>query len=416
VAGFSLAGDFGLLIGFGDSPDFAFSAGGFHPHYPPPGELAGMRRVSVDLSPPALLTLRTEAYLALTANSFQLGCRLEMRAEVAGVGAEGHLQFDALVRWAPRFSFEIDLSAGVSLFAFGESFASVDLHLHLEGPGPWLANGSASLSLLFFDIDFDLPTITWGDADNPPADPISPQVLAQEKLSLPGAWEARLPPDADNIVRMVDLGPNNVVVVVHPLGALEARQQALPLETTIDRVGRNPVTVNRVNLGAPSVGGLPAKAVSASTDLFAPGEFLDLSNDEKLSRPGFEPFPSGVVIAGADTDLHGTPSDTSYQWDTVFPPKKLPRTRMMQTSMMGVHAAILSSGAAGKAYVASGNPYAVEAEKVVLAHPGQSHVRSVRDLAPIAGAPDGPLTTTEAARVVAGLGGVAQYVGAGVGQ
>ena len=189
-----------------------------------------------------------------------------------------------------------------------------------------------------------------------------------------------------------------VVVVVHPLGALEARQQALPLETTIDRVGRNPVTVNRVNLGAPSVGGLPAKAVSASTDLFAPGEFLDLSNDEKLSRPGFEPFPSGVVIAGADTDLYGTPSDTSYQWDTVFPPKKLPRTWMLQTSMLGVHAAILSSGAAGKAYVASGNPYAVEAEKVVLAHPGQSHVRSVRDLAPIAGAPDGPLTTTEAAR------------------
>ncbi|MCU1428823.1 MAG: hypothetical protein JWL83_2823 [Actinomycetia bacterium] len=414
VAGFSLAGDFGLLIGFGDNPDFAFSAGGFHPHYPPPGELAGMRRVSVDISPPALVTMRAEAYLALTSNSFQLGCRVEMKAEVAGVGAEGHLGFDALVRWAPRFMFEIDLYAGVSLYAFGESFASVDLRLHLEGPGPWIAHGTASVSVLFFDVDFELGPITWGDGDNPPADPVSPQDLVREKLSLAGAWSARLPPGTDTLVRLVDLGALGDVVV-HPLGALEARQPAVPLETTIDRVGRNPVTVPRVNLGAPTVGGLAAKAVSSAMDRFAPGEFLNLTDDQKLSRPGFEEFPSGVVIVGADTDQFGTPSATSYQWDTVFPPKKLPRLKMAYTSLTAVHAALLGAGPAGKAIVANTNPYAAETEPVAFAAGSQTRVRSVRDLSAIDGVPIGPMTTTEAARVVADLGATAQYVGAGVG-
>jgi hypothetical protein len=421
VAGFSLSGDFGVLIGFGNNPDFAFSAGGFHPHYPPPGELSGMRRVHVDLSPPALVTLRAEAYLALTANSFQLGCRVELKAEVAGVGAEGHLQFDALVKWAPRFSFEIDLSAGVSLYAFGESFASVDLHLHLEGPGPWVAHGTASVSVLLFDVDFELGPITWGDSNNPPAKAISPQDLVREKLSLGGAWAARLPPGTDTLVRLRDLGAL-ADVVVDPLGALEARQQAVPLEITIDRVGRNPVTVRRVNLAAPTVGGLAAKAVSAAKDLFAPGEFLDLTNDDTLSRPGFEPFSSGVVIAGADTALFGTPSDTLYEWDTVFPPKKLPRLKMAFTSMVAAHAAILSTGPAGKGITATGaNPYvaATVTDPVALAHSGQARIRSVHDLTPVAGAPDGPMTTTEAARIVAELaasGVVAQVVGAGVGR
>jgi hypothetical protein len=53
---------------------------------------------------------------------------------------------------------------------------------------------------------------------------------------------------------------------------------------------------------------------------------------------------------------------------------------------------------------------------VAMAHSGQARVRSVRDLGTVQGGPDGPMTTTEAARVVAGLGaGSAQYIGAGVG-
>jgi hypothetical protein len=419
LAGFSLAGDFGLLIAWGDHPDLAISAGGFHPHYSPPGELAGMRRVSVDISPPALITMRAEAYLALTSNSFQLGTRVELKAEVAGIGAEGHLQFDALVLWEPTFHFEIDLSAGVSLYAFGESFASVDLSLHLEGPGPWIASGHASLSLLFFDVDFDLPRITWGDGDNPVAQPVDPQEMVQKALSDKAAWEARLPPDTDTLARLVPL-PEGGPPVVHPLGALEARQHVVPLETVLTHIESNPVEVGRVNLGAPTLkaDGQPeaqAKAVSHASDLFSPGNFLDLTEDQKLSRPAFEPFPSGVVIA-AETAQYGTQQSTQYEWFTVCPPVKT-RTRHSFISLVGLHDVLLANGPAGLAHLNSGNPYGVLPEPIRLADAGAAKVRSTVDLGLVDGLSDTYMTTAAAAHIVDGLAaGTTQIVGVGVGK
>jgi hypothetical protein len=417
IAGFPLAGDFGLLIAWGDHPDLALSAGGFHPHYNPPAELSGMRRLDVELSPPALLTLRAEAYLALTANSFQLGTRVELRAAVGGVGAEGHLQFDALVLWQPSFHFEIDLSAGVSLYAFGESFASVDLSLHLSGPGPWVASGHASISLLFFDVDLDIPTITWGTGDNTPPDAVDPQQLVHDALADPRAWQARPPADADRFVQLVALDDPSMPVV-HPLGALEARQHLLPLEIDITHIGAHPVSVGRVNLGAAVFApGSPnprtPTAISSATDSFAPGNFLDLTEDQKLSRPAFEPFPSGVVIAAA-TPLFGTPTDTRYEWFTVCPPVAVAPVRTVFTMMTGLHEVLLAAGPAGVARVQLDNPYAVAAEPVTIADPGTAYVRSATNLETVPGVDSAGMTTTAAAHLVGRLGAAVQWVGAGV--
>jgi hypothetical protein len=421
IAGFSISGDFGLLIAWGDHPDLAISAGGFHPHYSPPGELAGMRRVGVDLSPPALLSLRTEAYIALTSNSFQLGTRIEMKAEVAGVGAEGHLQFDAIVLWAPTFHFEIDLSAGVSLYAFGESFASVDLSLHLEGPGPWVATGHASLSLLFFDVDFDLPRISWGSGENPAPDPVHPQQLVQAELSKNALWQARLPADTDTLARLVDLS-DEPATVVHPLGALEARQSIVPLETKIDHIGAHPVVTERINLGQPAISadgaaGPPAKAISHATDLFSPGNFLDLTEDQKLSRPAFEPFPAGLVLA-AEAATFGTPQSTAYEWFTLVPPEKT-LTRNRFASLAALNSVLLTIGPAGASLASgavSGNPYAVAAQAVLARDPGTAKVRSTSDLGVVPGVPTTTMTTADAASLVADLSpGQAQLVGLGVG-
>jgi hypothetical protein len=421
IAGFPITGDFGVLIAWGDHPDLALSAGGFHPHYNPPGELAGMRRVSIDLSPPALLTLRTEAYVALTSNSFQLGTRIELKAEVAGVGAEGHLQFDALVLWAPTFHFEIDLSAGVSLYAFGESFASVDLSLHLEGPGPWVATGHAGLSLLFFDVDFDLPRLQWGSGANPTSEPAHPQQLVQAALSDSSAWEARLPADTNRLARLVDLSDESGTIV-HPLGALEARQSVVPLETTIQHIGAHPVDTPRINLGQPAItadgmAGLTAKAISNATDLFSPGNFLDLTEDQKLSRPAFEPFPAGIVMA-AETATYGTPQGTSYEWFTLVPPEPTLNQQPF-VSLKALNSVLLTIGPAGlvtAVAAASGNPYSVPEEAVTVADPGTSRVRSPHDLGVVPGLPVATMTTANAAEVVEGVAaGSAQLVGLGVG-
>lgn len=412
VAGYTISGDFGVLIAWGEHPDFAFSAGGFHPHYSPPAELAGMNRVSVDMSPPAIITMRAEAYLALTSNSFQLGTRIELKAEVAGVGAEGHIQFDALVLWAPTFHFEIDLSAGVSLYAFGESFASVDLSLHLEGPGPWVASGHASLSLLFFDVDFDLPRITWGEGANPVPAPFPLPQSIRDALSDPKAWAAQLPADTDQLATLVTLAEGGPTVV-HPLGALEARQHVAPLETDIDHVGANPVDVPRVNLGQPMLpANVQAQAISHATDLFSPGNFLNLTEDQKLSRPAFEPFPSGIVIAAA-TATSGTASSTNYQWYTFYPDLDTNRYLDDYLSLAALNHHLLATGPAGISHLDKGNPYAVVPEAMHVLDAGTVTVRSTVDLGPVAGVSTEQMTTTAAAHIVTGLPS-AQLVGVGV--
>jgi hypothetical protein len=45
-------GSMGMLVRWGGEADFAISAGGFYPKYQPPKELAEMKRLSVEFSPP----------------------------------------------------------------------------------------------------------------------------------------------------------------------------------------------------------------------------------------------------------------------------------------------------------------------------------------------------------------------------
>lgn len=400
IAGFTVSGDFGLLIGFAD-PQFALSAGGFYPGYRPPADLASLRRITVDMSPPVVLTLRAQAYAALTSNSFQLGAEVDLRADVGPVGAQGYIAFDAIVMWSPKFLFQADLSAGITLLALGESFAGVTLHLHLEGPGPWVARGSASLSLLLTDIDLDIPTIKWGPEDNTPPPSVSPVDLVHDALNDDSAWTAQLPPDVESLVRFRD--DPSAGLLVHPLGGFELRQKAVPLETTIDRVGRNPAAPNRVNLGQPKVGETDAAAVSQVTDAFAPGEYLDLPDDQKLSRPAFEPFPSGARLAGADAPHHGTPSETPYEWHTVYPHDPTPPSSHDAMFLGGNAAAILRGSPAGRFQARAGNPYVRESHPVQLADPGRAAIRRVRDLAADPAVPEGFTTTTEAARTLQNL-------------
>ena len=51
-----------------------------------------------------------------------------------------------------------------------------------------------------------------------------------------------------------------------------------------------------MHFGVPLVDAAPAGALSEVTDLFSAGNFLDLTDDQKLSRPSFEPMPAGARI------------------------------------------------------------------------------------------------------------------------
>ena len=393
IAIFPVFGDIGFLVRWGGSPEFAISAGGFHPRYLSPRELTGMQRLGMDLSPPAILTMRSESYFALTSNSVQLGSLVEMGADLGVADISGHFGFDALIIFAPHFAFVIDLGIGLTVRAMGVTLLGVHIELHLEGPAPWRAQGNAEVEILFATVSIDVGPFTWGDEDNPPPTPADPRQLAHAALHHnPGAWQALMPPDSDRVVHLKAAPPSEVEVTVHPMGLFDVRQHAIPLETVVTRVGAHPVPdgQRRVHFGVPLVNNVPAGALSEVTDLFSAGVYLDLTEDQKLSRPSFEPMPAGARIRPPGEVVNfGAALETELRYETfVCDDDALRGLRgvALRDKLIGsAVAAAVSAGSAGRSELRARTRYATEPDPIILAHAGEVQVVSKSTLAVAAG-------------------------------
>jgi hypothetical protein len=115
-------------------------------------------------------------------------------------------------------------------------------------------------------------------------------------------WRALVPP-ANNLLVSVRSGAAGSDIVLHPIGALRISQRALPLAFQLDKMGNQRIVdVNRVTI-EPSGGGLVRQ--SDAFEAFAPAQFQDLSDAEKLSRPAFSNERSGMILSSG-TDLQST--------------------------------------------------------------------------------------------------------------
>lgn len=295
IAMFEVQGDLLLQAG---SQGFIFSAGGFNPRYDGPRPQGELRRLSVSFAPSPVLSIRAEAYFALTASTVQFGGALSITATLGPFGARGALTADVLIHTEPRFSFLAELTGDFALTYDGDDLLGVHISVLLEGPGHWHARAHVSIDILFFSVSGTLD-IEWGDATapltaGPPVD-VAQKVLAGLAGPAPAGagdpqagWTALAPAQGSEVVRVRDRATG-----LHPLGAVRLSQTVAPLEVTLDRFGTNPVTgPNPVTLSVAS-GGLPSTPV---TESFARAQYFDLSDDERLSTAAFVPMASGVVV------------------------------------------------------------------------------------------------------------------------
>ncbi|HSH58258.1 MAG TPA: DUF6603 domain-containing protein [Acidimicrobiales bacterium] len=314
VGPFSLSGDMALRVSWGTQPEFALSIGGFHPAYKPPAGFPALRRLTLALATGDNPRVRAEAYLAVTANTLQLGARLDLRVEAAGFVLEGGMGFDALVTRVP-FGFEVDIAAYLALKRGASTIMGISLRAHLTGPNPWHLKGSVSFTILFFSVTIGVDA-TFGDARQLPAvqqEPIWPKL--EEALAAAGNWAAELPTDAGRLA-VLSPGPANAgEVVVHPLGAVRVLQRIVPLERTIARFGAAPPQ-DYARFAITQV--LGAQRDSLVYDNFAPAQFLEMSDAEKLSAPGFELMPAGVRLrAPDDAHAYGTEAIRLLRYQTI---------------------------------------------------------------------------------------------------
>ena len=296
VTTFPITGDMAMRAKFGEGSTFALAIGGLHPKFNPPPGFPVLKRAMIALSQTDSAKLTLSAYLGLTSNTAQVGARLDFLFKAAGFSVEGHLGFDALFTFSP-FSFIVDISAGVTLKWHGHTLFGVTLDLTLSGPSPWRASGKATFEIWWFSksVSFDH---TFGDdappPELPPADP-GPILLAA--LADPRNWSAAVPGSASTLVSLRDI-PADGTVQLHPLGDLTVRQRVVPLGIDISKFGSGAVSGDRrFDVAVLGADGTLAPGVRNVLDQFAPGQFLDLSDDEKLQRPSFERMGAGVRVA-----------------------------------------------------------------------------------------------------------------------
>jgi hypothetical protein len=260
------------------------------------------------------MTVQVTCYTAVTSNSFQFGAEASLVASAASFKVEAYLGFDALFLFEPRFHFIFEFRVGAAISWKKWDLASIRVSGSISGPGRWEVIGSATFSILFWDVEIDFD-VRWGEApiEVLPEAPVLPRIV--KEFTEVTSWSAALP-GGRTWVTLRDGGLEGVVA--HPLGRLTGRQSVVPFGIEVDRVGRTrPSDGNRFQIDEVRVGGA---AVSADTvtEHFARGEFIELTEGEKLTSPSFERFDAGVAFGSEEHVLSSSEVAFDPEYETAY--------------------------------------------------------------------------------------------------
>jgi hypothetical protein len=304
VLSFTIEGEMGVLVNWGDNANFVVSVGGFHPAFnPPPLPFPEPRRIAISILNTELARIRVEGYFAITSNTAQFGARAELYFGLSAFNIDGYVTFDALFQFSP-FYFIISISASLSVRVFGVGLFSVRMRGSLEGPTPWHVEGTGSISLLFFDIDVDF-SHTWGEAIDTTLPPIDVMPLLKAEYEKLENWRAEVPTANSILVSLRKIEtPNDLVL--HPVGTLKISQRAVPLDISIDRVGaQKPNDANYFTLSV-DASGLDIEEKDEVKEMFAMAQVKNMSDSEKLSSPAFEKQKGGLELSAKGEQMKTT--------------------------------------------------------------------------------------------------------------
>ncbi|MFP8888259.1 DUF6603 domain-containing protein [Natrialbaceae archaeon A-CW2] len=330
---FTLSGDFAVRSGWGNNSRFILSAGGFHPAYDPPGDFPELDRVRASLGDPdSNLSIELSGFFAVTSNTAQVGGKIEAHATAGSLKAEGVIELKALFEFDP-FKFVFDFRAGFSVTYKGKG-VTLTLSGRLAGPTPWRVDGKVSFSIGFFSVSKSVNATIGSESDAdalPPADVMSKLV---GELEEPGNWSAQRPVDADGLVTVREIDKTELanedgdsIVLVHPLGGLSFRQTVVPLDFRIETFGNaRPARFRKFTIdgvaGASDESALDLTGVV--TEQFAPGQYLELTDEEQLDSPAFESHAAGrkietgaVYRGGTSETLAANTRQTTLRYETI---------------------------------------------------------------------------------------------------
>jgi hypothetical protein len=305
---FVLTGDMALRLKWVAPPNFAMAVGGLHPAFNPPPNFPKLERIAINLAAGDNPRIRCEAYFALTGSSIQFGARAELSASAAGFSIQGEIGFDVLIQRDP-FAFLAEFSAQVQLKRGSTNLFKVRVEGALAGPRPLHVKAKATFEILWWDVSVRVDrTLVSGEPPPLPA-PVDVLPLLLAALGLAGSWVARLPAGQQQGVTLRGRPDLAGAILLHPLGRLTVHQTVVPLGMDISRfgdaapAGARRFTITRVNPDGQT------ESPAVVRDFFAPAQFFEMSDDEKLSRPSFESLPAGVSLGAEGVAISASPHD-----------------------------------------------------------------------------------------------------------
>ncbi|MGA7916729.1 MAG: DUF6603 domain-containing protein [Candidatus Acidiferrales bacterium] len=342
---YALAGDLALRLSWGSNPNFLFSLGGFNPNFNTDGlDVPKLARLSVSLGSGSNPRISADSYFALTSNTVQFGANVQAYAAAGGFSIQGYLGYDVLIIISP-FSFEFDFSASFDVAYDGHTLLGLNVNGTFQGPTPWHFHGDASISLLFFSVSASVD-LTWGSSTQAtiPSQPVLPDLFAA--FQNPQSWSAALPPATTVGVSLATQKPSDQTLCVHPMGTLQVKETVVPLDLPITRYGNatpsdgTEFSIQSVQINAQT------ETIQTIQDYFAPGQFLNLSDADKLSKPSFEEMDAGVNI-GSSAILNGqdSPRTVVYQEFYIYDPADFSHYSRPYFMPAHIHLALSAQGA-----------------------------------------------------------------------
>ena len=214
----------------------------------------------------------------------QFGADCSLYAAAYGFSIEGDVGFDVLIQLLP-FHFLAEFRASVQLKRGSSNLFKVSVDGALEGPLPLRVSGKASFEILWcdFSVHFDATLVDGGT----PNDLVLIDVLRLLVDALAGRESVAGATAGSNECQLVGLRqPAGGELLLHPLGSLTVRQTVVPLglDRDIDRVGTcTPSGDRRFSVTGTALG-TKSQAKNSVSELFAPGQFFDLTDDDSSRR------------------------------------------------------------------------------------------------------------------------------------
>ncbi|PRY90939.1 DUF6603 domain-containing protein [Mongoliibacter ruber] len=314
---FGLEGDMALRLSWGPQKDFVLSVGGFHPAYVVPAYLniPSMKRLTINiLTGNPRLTL--SAYMAVTTNTVQFGAQIDFLFKVSKFKVVGELGIDALFQFSP-FRFMASARARLAVMAGSTTLLSISLSFELEGPSPWKAKGTASFKILFITVKVKF-NVEWGEKKNTTLPDIAVLPELRKALNEKQNWRAIPMAVKGGGVRLKD--PHDAdSLILTPNGVIEVNQKIVPLDVTIEKFGHfNPEDFDHFKLVKPRVGSGNTDAnTSPLMDDFAPSNFINASDQDKLLMPSFEQQQSGIIISSKASTSAGQHRNKLVEYEEI---------------------------------------------------------------------------------------------------